>query len=59
MDQQSTIAENRRYRDSDHSHETPSQYIRDKKKLVECTHEYQSQRELIYAILKKPPFEWG
>src|SRR2546423_9903357 len=59
MDKQSTIANNRQYRDSNHSHETPSQYIRDKKKLLEHTHEYRNHRELIYAILQKAPIEWG
>lgn len=59
MEKQTEKAQHRSYRDSNHPHETPSQYIRDKKKWLQRTHEYQSERQLIYAILQKAPREWG
>ncbi|EUC61404.1 retrotransposon gag protein, partial [Rhizoctonia solani AG-3 Rhs1AP] len=59
MEKQTNKAQLRSYRDSLHPHETPSQYIRDKKKLLQRTHEYQSERQLIYAVLEKAPKGWG
>ncbi|KAG8686356.1 hypothetical protein FRC11_009063, partial [Ceratobasidium sp. 423] len=58
MDKQYDRAQARAYRDINHPLETPSQYIRDKKKLLQRSHEYQSVRQLIYAILLKAPEDW-
>ncbi|KDN46767.1 hypothetical protein RSAG8_04147, partial [Rhizoctonia solani AG-8 WAC10335] len=59
MERQANKAQYRAYRDSLHPQETPSQYIRDKKKMLQHTHEYQSEGQLIFAVLEKAPREWG
>lgn len=52
-------AHKRRYRDGEHSDETPARYIAHKKKLLQRAHEYRRDSELIYAVMQGAPQDWG